>query len=183
MEINYRKFNKTAVMSRGFVKEEDQEEPPFIPQRAALPAGAINYVTPEGYQELLKERENLEAKLSNLEIEDEKEKRHARASLSGSLNLLNQRISSARILKPTEQPQDEVRFGARVKFKILSGAQKGTVRQFKLVGVDQADIKENKIAFVAPIARALTGKKVGEIAEIAMAGEIKRMEILEIEYS
>jgi len=51
-------------MSRGFVKEEDQEEPPFIPPRASLPPGAINYVTPEGYQDLIKERENLEAKLA-----------------------------------------------------------------------------------------------------------------------
>ena len=169
-------------MSRGFVKEEDQEEPPFIPPRAALTPGAINYVTPEGYQDLIKERENLEAKLSNLEMEDEKEKRHARATLSGSLNLLNERISSARILKPSEQPQDVVRFGAMVKFKILTGKQKGTVHQFKMVGVDEADIKENKIAFVAPIARALTGKKVGEIAEIEMAGEKKQLEILEIEY-
>ena len=98
-------------MSRGFVKEEDQEEPPFIPPRAALPTGVINYVTPEGYQDLIKERENLEEKLSNLELKDEKEKRHARATFSGGLNLLNERISSARILKLSEQPQDEARFG------------------------------------------------------------------------
>ena len=64
----------------------------------------------------------------------------------------------------------------------MTGEQKGTIHQFKLVGVDEADIKENKIAFVAPIARALTGKKVGEIAEISMAGEKQQMEILEIEY-
>jgi len=169
-------------MSRGFVKEEDQEEPPFIPPRAALPPGAINYVTPEGYKGLLKEREKLETKLSNLEMEDDKERRHARATLSGSLNLLNERISSARILKPLEQPQDETRFGARVKFKILTGKQKGTIHEFQLVGVDEADIKEYKIAFIAPIARALTGKRVGEIAEIPMVGESQQMEILEIEY-
>ncbi len=39
-------------MSRGFVKEEDQEEAPMIPPRAALPDGAINYVTPLGMQQL-----------------------------------------------------------------------------------------------------------------------------------
>jgi transcription elongation factor GreB len=170
-------------MSRGFVKEEDQEEPPFIPPRAALPPGTINYVTPEGYQDLIKERGNLEAKLSNLDMKDEKEKRHARATLSGSLNLLKERISSARILDPSGQPKDEARFGAWVKFKILTGTQQGIMRQFKLVGVDEANLKENKIAFVAPIARALTGKKVGDIAEISMAGEKQQMEILNIEYS
>jgi len=41
-------------MSRGFVKEEDQEEPPFVPPRASLPAGVENYVTEEGYKALQK---------------------------------------------------------------------------------------------------------------------------------
>jgi len=170
-------------MSRGFVKEEDQEEPPFIPPRAALPPGAINYVTPKGYNMLIKEKSTLEKEISNLTLDEEKERRHALAILNGKVNLLNDRISSARILNPQDQSQNEVRFGARVKFKILSGKQKGAVHEFQLVGVDEADIKEYKIAFVAPIARALTGKKVGEIAEISMAGENQQMEILEIEYS
>jgi len=39
-------------MSRGFVKEEDQEEPVIIPPRAAIPDGVTNYVTPNGLQEL-----------------------------------------------------------------------------------------------------------------------------------
>jgi transcription elongation factor GreB len=39
-------------MSRGFVKEDDQEEAPIIPPRAALPNGVTNYVTPNGLQEL-----------------------------------------------------------------------------------------------------------------------------------
>jgi transcription elongation factor GreB len=169
-------------MSRGFVKEEDQEEPPFIPPRAALPPGVINYVTPQGYDKLIKEKSTLEKEISNLTLDEEKERRHALAILNGKINLLNDRISSARILNPQDQSQNEARFGARVKFKILTGKQKGTIHEFQLVGVDEADIKEYKIAFVAPIARALTGKKVGEITEISMAGENQQMEILEIEY-
>ncbi|MFN4763574.1 GreA/GreB family elongation factor [Gillisia sp. Q332] len=170
-------------MSRGFVKEDDQEEAPFIPPRAALPAGVINYVTPEGYQQLKNERERLEEKLSKLNIENDKERRHARATFTGSLNLLNERIGSARILKPLEQSRDEVRFGAKVSFKFIDGKQKGSTRKFQLVGVDEATIKENKIAFVAPIAIALTGKKIGEITQVNMGGEIQQLEILKIEYS
>jgi len=166
-------------MSRGFVKEDDQEEAPFIPPRAALPPGEINYVTPKGYQELMKEREAIESELSSLDIEDEKEKRHRRATLTGSLNLLNERIASARILKLEDQAQDEVRFGATVTFK-LEGKQS---QKFQLVGVDEADIKKNKIAFVAPISRGITGKKVGETAEVFMGGQNQTIEILEISYS
>lgn len=42
-------------MSRGFVKEDDQEEAPIIPPRAALPSGQTNYVTPNGLKELKEE--------------------------------------------------------------------------------------------------------------------------------
>lgn len=166
-------------MSRGFVKEDDQEEAPFIPPRAALPAGEINYVTPNGHQELILERENLENKLADLNIEDEKEKRHQRAIFTGSLNLLNERIASSRILKLEDQAQDEVRFGATVTFK-LEGKEP---QKFQLVGVDEADIKKKKIAFVAPISKGLTGKKVGEKTEVFMGGKNQIIEILDISYS
>lgn len=170
-------------MSRGFVKEEDQEEAPFIPPRASLPPGVTNYVTPNGYEQLLAEREALEKERRNLDISSDKEKRHATAVIDGKLVLLNERISSARILKPEDQPSDEVRFGAIVSFKTLSGKQKGVTREFTIVGVDEADIKQQKIAFLAPLAKALTGKKVGETTEVAMAGELQKLEILTISYS
>ncbi len=169
-------------MSRGFVKEEDQEEAPFIPPRAALPAGVTNYVTPNGYNLLLKERKQIEEALNENNLENEKERRHQRAILTGKLNLLNDRISSSRIIEPKEQTQDEVRFGATVDFcRILNG--KNSVRRtFQLVGVDEANIKQNKIAFVAPIARALTGKKKGEEVTVFIAGENQLLKILEIVY-
>lgn len=169
-------------MSRGFVKEDDQEEAPFIPPRAALPSGAINYVTPYGLSTLLKEREGIEEKLSNLTIENDKERRHLLAILTGSFNLLNERIASARILDPVEQPKDEVRFGAKVCFKFLNGKQQNSSKEFRIVGVDEADIKQNKIAFVAPIAMALSGKKIGEVARVSMGEHIQDLEILEIKY-
>ena len=40
-------------MSRGFVKEDDQEEVPIVPQRAYLPEGVTNFVTRTGMDQLL----------------------------------------------------------------------------------------------------------------------------------
>lgn len=170
-------------MSRGFVKEEDQEEAPFIPPRAALPPGVTNYVTPTGHRQLLEEREILETERKNLNISSDKDRRHAIAVLDGKLNLLNERIASARILYPKEQPQDEVRFGAEVTFRYLTGNQKGNEQTFQLVGVDEADIKQRKIAFLAPLAKALTGKKIGEKTQVQMAGALQELEIIKISYS
>ncbi len=166
-------------MSRGFVKEGDQEEPPIIPPRAALPAGAINYVTPTGMGELKKEREKLEYERAHIEAENETEKRRTQALIDGKINLLQERLNTARLLKPEDQPEDEVRFGAKVELENTSTGEK---QKFQIVGVDEADIKKKKIAFVAPVAKAITGKKVGEIVEFNLGPEKRNLRILNISY-
>ncbi len=164
-------------MSRGFVKEEDQEEAPVIPPRAALPKGVINYVTPFGHQLLLQEKEELENEQKNISKDNETEHRRASTIIDAKLKLLNQRINSARIIPLKNQPQEEVRFGALVNFK-----KENTTLKFQIVGVDEADVKENKIAFTAPIAKALIGKKVGDSAELQLGNKIQKLEILAISY-
>lgn len=166
-------------MSRGFVKEEDQEEAPFIPPRAALPAGVTNYVTPKGLQQLLEEREKLEEERAELQTSSETEKRRASAVIDGKLNLLNERIHSARVLDPKEQPQDEVRFGALVDIR---DSKAGQLQKFQIVGVDEANVKQQKISFVAPIVRAIIGKKIGEVAEFQLGNEKKELRIENITY-
>ena len=49
-------------MSRGFIKEGDQEEIPMVPPRAYLPKGMPNYVTKEGLEALNKELKDLDRK-------------------------------------------------------------------------------------------------------------------------
>ncbi len=165
-------------MSRAFVKEEDQEEAPFIPPRAALPPGATNYVTATGQQQLLDEKKALEAEKAGLALEDEAEQRKALAVINGKLQLLAERISSAQVLSQPESP-DEVRFGARVTLNVVG---KNVKQQFQIVGVDEADVKQQKIAFVSPIARAVTGKKVGEVAQLKLGSEVRELKVLKIAY-
>lgn len=164
-------------MSRGFVKEEDQEEAPVIPPRAALPQGVTNYVTPQGYAALQDEKKHLEDTQKQLPHDNETERRRASMLIDGKLSLLLQRLRSARVIDLKKQPQDEVRFGAIVTFK--NGRQ---TLSFQIVGVDEAEVKQQKIAFIAPIARALTGKKVGETADFKRANSLQKLHILAITY-
>jgi transcription elongation factor GreB len=76
-------------MSRGFVKEGDQEETPIIPPRAALPAGATNYVTPLGMELLQTERKELEEESAKLHTTNEQQRRIELAILNSKLDLLN----------------------------------------------------------------------------------------------
>lgn len=165
-------------MSRAFVKEEDQEEAPFIPPRAALPLGVTNYVTETGKQQLLDERKALEAEKAGLALEDEAEQRKALAVINGKLQLLAERLGSAHVLSQPGSP-DEVRFGAQVTLNVVG---KNIKQQFRIVGVDEADVNRQKIAFVSPIARAITGKRVGEVAQLRLGNEVRELEVLDIAY-
>lgn len=164
-------------MSRGFVKEGDQEELPVIPPRAALPAGVSNYVTPAGHAALLREQEALEKERKSLPRDNEAEHRRAAMIIDAKMKRLEERIISARVIDPQDQPKEEVRFGAIVGF---DNGEK--IQTFQIVGVDEADIKKKKIAFTAPIARALIGKRVNETAEFKRGSNVQNLKIISIAY-
>ena len=90
-------------MSRGFVKEDDQEEIPMVPPRADLPEGVLNYVTQVGMNELLAEKQALINEKNRLDSSSENEKRIALNLINAKLQLLNNRIATARIVKLKEQ--------------------------------------------------------------------------------
>lgn len=166
-------------MSRGFVKEDDQEEAPIIPPRAALPEGTLNYVTPEGFDLLTKERADLENQMKNLSTTANAQQRRELLILREKFNQLQRRITSARVVDPTQQDTDEVRFGAKVTYRILPSEKSTTIQ---IVGVDEADIRKRKIAFIAPLTVAMTGHRVGDIIDFRPGNEIRKLEILKIKY-
>lgn len=166
-------------MSRGFVKEGDQEEVPMVTPRADLPPGVINYVTPEGMALLLAERESMISQREQVDRTLENERRIAVNFINAKLLLLEQRISGARVINPDEQPQDEVRFGATVTLRIEAT---GICQNFRIVGVDEADIAKGKISFLSPLARALIHKKAGDRAVIRMGREERSFSIIRIAY-
>lgn len=146
-------------MSRGFVKDGDQEEVPMVPQRAFLPDGVPNFVTRTGLEQLLAEKEELIREKENLGVTTENEKRIALNFINAKMQLLNSRITDARVVDPKDQPQDEVTFGATVTIR---AAATGKMQTFQIVGVDEADISKGKISFISPLARALLNKKTGQ---------------------
>lgn len=166
-------------MSRGFVKEDDQEEIPIVPQRAYLPVGVSNFVTREGMSQLLKEKEELINERDNLDIKNENEKRIEQNYLNAKLQLLNERISEARVVEITGQPPEEITFGASVR---LLSIMSGNEQTFKIVGVDEADIAKRKISFISPLAKVLLNKKKGEMVTLKRDKEDIVLEIIEISY-
>jgi transcription elongation factor GreB len=168
-------------MSRGFVKEDDQEDIPLVPPRAFLPEGVPNYVTQEGMQALLDEKQELLDEKKTLDTINEKEKRIAVNHINAKLQLLNERILSAQIMESDQLENDtnEVRFGALVKLRIEATKKK---QIFRIVGVDEANISKGKISFISPLAKALINKKKGEQAVLALEQGKRLFTILDVEY-
>jgi transcription elongation GreA/GreB family factor len=57
----------------------------------------------------------------------------------------------------------------------------GTERRFMIVGVDEADVKQGRIAFTSPIARALIGKRAGDQATLQLGGGTRTLTVLGVE--
>lgn len=137
-------------MSVAFRRESDEEhkEPKF---ELPLPPGP-NLVTARG----LKLTEEMVARLE-AEVAAETDEA-VLADRQRSLRYWRTRLATAE-LAPAP-PADEVAFGSRVTFRL-----NGRERVIDIVGDDEADPNEGRIAFSAPLARALIGAGPGDLAD------------------
>src|SRR5262245_11878052 len=167
------------VVSKAFTKDEAWEEP-IVPPRAPLPAGVQNYVTPRGLRLLRAELADLEAERHRLgrDRHDDLEYRRQMAIVSGRIGDLTARISSAVVVDPGRQPRHEVRFGALVTLRTVSGEE----RRIEIVGIDEADAAHGRVAFMSPIARAILGRGVGDTAVLDTPRVKDLLEIVSIDY-
>ena len=169
-------------MSKAFTKDDAPETPLVIPPRAPLPPGTPNYVTARGLALLRAELAGLEAERARLNG-DEREPDRARKLVVTDARLadLAARVATAHVVDPRGQPRDRVRFGATVTLRTLSGASAGEERRFVIVGVDEAAPADGRVAFLAPIARAIMGLRVGETGTLRTAEGEQLLEVAAIE--
>jgi len=171
-------------MSRAFVKDDSAGTPPIVPPRPALPPNTPNYVTPRGLALLRTELTALEAERTQTEANHDNDADRTRqlTILNGRLSALTARITSAKVVDLHEQPAGEVRFGATVVLRTRSGGKAGQERRFTIVGVDEASVAEGRVAFVAPIARAVQGAHTGETVPLRLGPREEMVEVIQISY-
>jgi len=83
----------------------------------------------------------------------------------------------AEIIDPSKINQSRVAFGAKVK---VSDVDADVEYEFTLVGTEEADVKSGKISITSPVARALIGKEVGDVAVVKAPARTIEYEIVEI---
>ena len=93
---------------------------------------------------------------------------------------INDTIARANVIDVTKIENDgKVVFGSSVFLKNLDSSQK---LNYKIVGKDEADIKNNLIYFKSPVGKGLIGKNVGDMVTINTPSGEKNYEILEVKY-
>ena len=135
-------------MSRAFVREETSEA--ALADIGERPISANrNLVTREGLEKI------------DSEIADAEANREKIALVSRDLRYWIARRETAELSEP--DPRDDVvRFGMSVTIVDDDGKE----QTWRIVGEDEADVAGGKISHVSPMARALFGKNVGDVATV-----------------
>lgn len=186
-------------MSKAFTKEsdgglEDSElDTELESGESALPPFTKNYITPGGAERL-----KLELKKLLYEERPELVKTVAWAASNGDrsengdyiygkrrlreidrrIRFLTKRLEAAEIIDPLTQSGKNILFGATVT--VLD--EDGEERKYRIVGVDETDVRRGHVSWISPIAKALLGSKEGESVILRTPKGEEELEIQSVKY-
>ena len=98
--------------------------------------------------------------------------REQQSFAEGRIQEIESKLSNIQVIDINKVPHgDKVIFGSTATIINLEADQTVT---YKIVGDDEADVKQGKISYQSPIARALMGKEIGEVVVVkAPSGDIE----------
>ena len=180
-------------MSKAFTKEteQDDDQDHELPE---IPAGAKNYITPEGHRrikdELLQlidaERPEMVRVVSWAASNGDRSengdyiygKRRLR-EIDRRIRFLIKRLDVAEVFDPSvHHGLNQIFFGATVTYERESGEQQTVT----IVGIDEIDPLQGKISWISPMARALTKAHEGEMVVLKTPVGLEELHILEVTY-
>lgn len=183
-------------MSKAFTREQDNapDDEDGEDTAPAIPAGAKNYITPEGLRRLQDELRHLKTVERPKVVEivswaaslgDRSEnadyqygKRRLR-EIDRRVRFLRKRLERAQVVDPAAQTRrDQVFFGATVTYAREDDSEVTVT----IVGIDEADTARGRISWVSPVARALLGKRVGDLVRVRTPQGTEEIEVVAIRY-
>ncbi|HET19652.1 MAG TPA: transcription elongation factor GreA [Chromatiales bacterium] len=106
--------------------------------------------------------------------------REEQGFIEGRIKEIEHKLSLAQVIDVTKLPNTgKVIFGCTV---VVLEEESGEEITYKLVGDDEADIKQNMISVHSPIARALIGKHIGDTVVFQAPGGERTYEVLEVHH-
>ena len=177
-------------MSSADTPEDDDDDGGAPP----IPAGARNYMTPQGHQRIKDELLNLidverpevvrivHWAASNGDRSENGDyiygKRRLR-EIDRRIRFLTKRLDLAEVVDPSvHSGSDQVFFGATVTYENQTGER----RTVTILGIDELDPLNGKISWVSPVARALTKAREGDSVLLKTPAGLDELVILEVSY-
>ena len=150
-------------MSRAFVKEADGDTfSEDLPERPV--STAPNFVTARGLRLIDEELDELRKALASAQAAGE---RALLARHSRDLRYWTSRRGSAQLVPPPDN-RDTAGFGCAVTIEREDGAR----QTYRIVGEDEADPSQGRISSLSPMAKAVSGRAVGDLVSVAN-GEVE----------
>lgn len=169
----------------------DEDDSPALPP---LPAGARNYITPQGYRRLREELlrlldverprmvEVVSWAASNGDRSENGDYLYGKKRLreiDRRIRFLTRRLDIAEVADPSaHHGRDQVFFGATVTYATARGEQ----RTITIKGIDEADALAGEVSWVAPVARALIKARTGDEVQVPTPGGVEVVEVLTVWY-
>jgi transcription elongation factor GreA len=106
--------------------------------------------------------------------------RDRQSFIEGRVGELEDKIARAEVIDVSKLSGKTIKFGATVTL-IDEDTEEKLI--YQIVGQDEADVKNGRIAITSPLARALIGKKKGESVEVNTPKGEKMYEILRMKFA
>lgn len=180
-------------MSKAFTRESDASDDDEA-ELPALPAGAKNYITPQGYArlraELLDLIDNERPRIveivhwaaSNGDRSENGDYLYGKKRLreiDRRIRFLTKRLEIAEVVDPTlHHGHDQVFFGATVTYLDAQEHE----RTITILGIDEADPLKGQVSWISPIARALLKAREGEVVKLVTPLGPQDIEVLAVQY-
>jgi transcription elongation factor GreB len=182
-------------VNKAFVKEaEGLDEDDDTPGLPPLPAGARNYLTPQGYRRLRQElMQLLDAERPKVvEVVSWAAKNGDRSEngdylygkkrlreIDRRIRFLTKRLDIAEVADPSaHHGKDQVFFGATVTYANAAGQE----RTVTIKGIDESDSLAGEVSWISPIARALLKSREGDEVSLMTPGGLERIEVVAVRY-
>ena len=152
----------------------------------------INYLTAEGYKKLKDELDHMrsvERPAAAAAIAEARDKgdlsenaeydaaREAQGLLEMRIAQLEATLNNSRVIDESKIQKDKVQILSKVKILNHNNTREVT---YTIVSENEANLREGKLAIGTPIAKALLGKKKGEVVEVSVPAGVIKFEILDI---
>ncbi len=98
----------------------------------------------------------------------------------GRIKEIESKLSNAQVIDVMQiDNTGKVIFGVTVE---IENVNTGKATTYRIVGEDEADLKELKISITSPIARALIGKMEGDLVQVQVPDGLVEYEIIEVQH-